>query len=80
MRHYLKIKAQYFDAIANGKKTFEIRQNTDRNFQELDEVVLVDESGRQIAATIGYVCDYEQKKGYVVFSLLEVAILEAQHE
>lgn len=39
MRHELKIWPQYYQAVANGSKTFEVRKN-DRAFQKGDEVVL----------------------------------------
>lgn len=39
MRHELKILPQYFCRVADGTKTFEVREN-DRGFQPNDEVVL----------------------------------------
>lgn len=39
MRHELKIWPQYYCRVADGSKTFEVRQN-DRGFQPGDEVVL----------------------------------------
>ncbi len=39
MRHELKIWPQYYEAVAGGEKTFEVRVN-DRNFQRGDEVEL----------------------------------------
>lgn len=38
-QHKLKTIGRYFDAIANGSKTFEIRKN-DRAFQTGDELIL----------------------------------------
>jgi hypothetical protein len=76
--HQLKIQARYWDAVALGKKTFEIRKN-DRDFQVGDtvELICVDpvHHGQKmhLFRTIGFVCDYEQKEGYVVFSLLPLA-------
>ena len=67
--HYLKTWPAYYDSVASGEKTFEIRQN-DRGFQVGDVVVLqrtlpeelctieVDENGLpafQMAFEIGYV-------------------------
>ena len=79
--HELKILKSYFDAVASGYKTFEVRKD-DRGFQKGDSVILREYdpkkspgfmySGRVITATIGYVTAYEQQKGYVVFSLLNV--------
>ena len=37
MKHNLKIKNKYYDAIRNGTKTFEIRKN-DRNYQVGDRI------------------------------------------
>ena len=39
MTHHLKIKPEYFQAVIDGKKPFEIRYN-DRNFQTGDRVIL----------------------------------------
>ena len=80
--HHLKILAEYFDSIACGDKTFEIRKN-DRGFQKGDIVYLHEiksgfgdfETGRSIIAQLGYVTNFEQKDGYCVFSLLDVVIV-----
>jgi len=73
MNHMLKIAPAYFQAVRDGRKTFEIRKN-DRHFEEGDGVTLREYdggyTGRLHAATIGYVTAYEQQPGYVVFSLL----------
>ncbi|MEI6729822.1 MAG: DUF3850 domain-containing protein [Pseudomonadota bacterium] len=68
--HNLKIDEKYFLAIVNGKKKFEIRKN-DRDFSEGDRVNL-NWYGNIIKAEIGFVTDYSQRKGYVVFSLLNI--------
>ena len=39
MNHILKTHPEYFQAIAQGLKTFDIRKN-DRNFNPLDELIL----------------------------------------
>ena len=39
MIHHLKTKPEYFQAVINGKKPFEIRYN-DRNFKTGDRVIL----------------------------------------
>lgn len=39
--HVLKVAAPYFEALADGSKTFEVRRN-DRAFQRGDEVTLWD--------------------------------------
>lgn len=76
MVHNLKTWPQYFRAVQNGSKPFEIRDNTDRNFQVGDFVILhewdpVDERyvGPKITQMITYVTDFEQKPGYVVFGI-----------
>lgn len=39
--HILKVEAPYFEALASGEKTFEVRRN-DRSFQRGDRLVLLD--------------------------------------
>lgn len=50
--HELKTVEQYFDAVARGDKTFEVRKN-DRAFQTGDVLILakVDSCGRYITKT-----------------------------
>lgn len=74
--HNIKLESEYFDKVKYGRKTFEIRLN-DRDYQEGDFVVLHEfnkdrhkHAGETIQRRIGFVTDYEQKAGYVVFSLL----------
>jgi len=71
-RHELKILPEYFVPVAEERKTFEIRKN-DRDFKEGDIVVLKEwngiYTGREIEAVITFITDYEQKEGYVVFSI-----------
>ncbi len=78
--HKLKTLPCYFIEIWNGFKTFEIRENNDRGFQKGDYVLLYEYdvecpiyieryTGRCIGAKIQYVTSYEQKSGYVVFSI-----------
>ena len=78
--HNLKIKLEYFIRILDGTKNFEIRKN-DRNYKAGDTVfVELDTDQEQdfqnipsrVRAKIGYVCEYEQKDGYIVFSLTEI--------
>lgn len=40
MIHELKIHPQYYARVADGSKTFEVRDNSDRGFQMGDTVVL----------------------------------------
>ena len=85
MRHELKVLPNYFKALWCRDKTFEIRKN-DRNFEERDEVVLqewepaddklndgvANYTGREIEGFITYLTDFEQKRGWVVFSFDEI--------
>lgn len=75
MTHYLKILPCYFEAVADGRKTFEVRFDEDRGFQAGDEVVLEEvrhnvPTGRSLGRRIGYVTAFHQQPGWVVFSLL----------
>lgn len=47
MTHHLKTKPEYFQAVINGKKPFEIRYN-DRNFQVGDRVILEEYTGKEL--------------------------------
>lgn len=73
MKHELKIKPEYFAAVVNGEKTFEIRNNTDRNFQVGDTLILKSWDGKFngnfVERTVSYITDFEQKPGYVVLGL-----------
>ncbi len=87
MHHELKVLPPYFDAVIDGRKTFEIRKD-DRGFQAGDTVTLREYdpeykgfyqpekdmyTGRTYNAKIGYVTAYAQQHGYVVFSLTAAA-------
>lgn len=74
--HNLKIQPRYFDEVLSGDKPFEIRYN-DREYKQGHIVVLHEwdgqsYTGNRIQATIGTVCDYYQRKGWVVFGLLDI--------
>lgn len=77
MTHKLKIDEEYFDAVENGLKNFEIRYN-DRNFEVGDTIILreitknKEFTGREIKGRITYLSEFEQKEGYVVFSFKRV--------
>ena len=82
MTHEIKIDQQYYVRILSREKLFEIRCN-DRDYQKGDEVILKEicsdtkkETGSKLQATVGFVCSYEQKIGYVVFSLLNIEVLK----
>jgi len=78
--HELKILPIYFQAVQEGRKTFEVRKN-DRNFQNADTVTLKEwdqelgYSGLELSFKIGYVLPLDKFYGlqndYVVFSLLK---------
>lgn len=72
--HELKTLSWYFSEILSGAKTFEIRED-DRDFAVGDVVELLeydghDLTGRKIIKLIGFITDWNQLPGYVVFSLL----------
>lgn len=77
MEHNLKIAQEYFEAVNEGLKTFEIRNN-DRNFKVEDIVNLeeIDENkeytGRKVTGKITYITNYAQMSGYVVFSFVKI--------
>lgn len=73
--HELKIHPQHFESVNYGRKTFEIRDATDRRFNVGDTVLLREYNPKENVYTerveavqITYVTTYEQKKGFVVFS------------
>ena len=81
MHHELKIQETYAIKKALGSKMFEIRRD-DRGFKVGDTVsyTTVDKDGNKTPQNplegkvyrITYVCDYQQKDGYVVFGEKEV--------
>ncbi|MGX5834748.1 ASCH/PUA domain-containing protein [Aeromonas piscicola] len=86
MKHELKIKPEYFAAIFFGEKTFEIRNNADRNFQVGDTLLLKEWNGEFTGdfaeKVVSYITDFEQKPGYVVLGLVnhrEYELLEKFH-
>lgn len=72
VRHHLKILPKYFEALKDGRKTFEIRHN-DRGFKEGDTLSLNEwqdgYTGRSIEVDVTYVTDFEQKSGNVVLGI-----------
>lgn len=89
MIHELKILPEFFEAVTNGRKQFEIRKN-DRDYKVGDQLVLreVDYvhnenssvglfyTGDSYKAEITYITDYAQKDGYVVLGIRGVGEAE----
>jgi len=76
-RHRAKCLTPYFREIISGNKTFEIRFN-DRGYKEGDEITLLEFTGIELTGNeatfkIGYLTNFEQKAGHVVFSLLRIS-------
>lgn len=73
MNHELKIQPEFFQAIADRKKTFEVRRN-DRNFKVNDVLILREfhdgaYTDRSLSAQIIYMTGYFQLPGYVVLGI-----------
>lgn len=78
--HEIKIEEKYFNAIRNGVKLFELRKN-DRNYQ-VDDLVkfIVNDRATDYLYQITYVLenveDYGLKKGYCIFGIKPVKIVD----
>lgn len=74
MQHILKIQPEYFQAVLDRKKTFEIRLN-DRDYKVGDSIILKEFdynygfTGRNLRKTISYISDYAQKENMIVMSI-----------
>lgn len=77
-RHGLKIAPEYFKAVKNGSKKFEIRKN-DRDYNVGDILVLLEYdkyyeafTGEKITVEIIYMTDFAQQDNYVVLGIEEI--------
>ena len=75
MIHELKIVPEYFDAIVEGRKTFEVRRR-DRTYQVGDMLALNEWTGEAYTGSsclvhVTYVLDNENycKEGYVILGI-----------
>jgi ASC-1-like (ASCH) protein len=81
MQHYLKIVDPYYQQVASGLKTFEVREN-DRNFKVGDRVVLLRYNtetkqyfkSQTIIIEITYILSgfHAIKEGYVIFGFKKI--------
>lgn len=78
MRHKLKIHPEYFEALKDGSKTFEIRREDDRYFDAGDFLDLREYdpnektyTGRWFIALVTYLLRDPKyvKEGYVIMSI-----------
>ena len=80
MNHELKTISPYFESVQSGDKTFEIRYDTDRNFQRGDTVMIRHydrvsgyiSASKPIELVITYVTHFEQKPGWCVFGFVRI--------
>jgi hypothetical protein len=85
--HYLGTWTEYWWAIAEGRKTFELRERRDRDFQAADVLVLREigpdrarYTGKELAMLVTYLLDgtgeFGLTPGHVCMGLLPVACRE----
>lgn len=78
--HYLAIYPEYFEAIASGRKRFEVRRKS-RGFKVGDILILKEndgtDTGREIKAEVIYILDDPKfcKEDYVVLSIRLIPVI-----
>ncbi len=82
----LKILPEYFEPVAAGKKTFEIRYTLDRTFRIGDRILLEEWNkeqnkltGRYVVIEVMYITDYNQAPSQIVFSFRMITDLFNPH-
>ena len=78
--HYIKILPEYYRAVEQKKKTFEVRYN-DRDYKVYDVLHLQEwlnggYTGREITANVTYILNDSNycKDGYVIMSIEVISI------
>lgn len=74
--HKIKISPEFFWQVFKGEKTFQIRKN-DRDYRTGDKISFYEFNGHSytgyaLSADIGFMTNFKQQPGYVVFSLHNV--------
>lgn len=82
--HHLKTWPECFEAIIEGRKSFEVRIN-DRGFKEGDYLLLLEFTlhnqnftGRRIKAKITYICELPQMENLVGMQIEKIGDVETQ--
>jgi hypothetical protein len=84
--HELKTLPQYFQAIWEGRKTFELRCTDDRQFYEGSVLILREYdpvngyTGRRMACKVGFILfggEFELPENYCIMSLLRISKIES---
>lgn len=74
--HKIKISPEFFWQVFKGEKTFQIRKN-DRDYRTGDKISFYEFDGHAytgyaLSADIGFMTDFKQQQGYIVFSIHNV--------
>lgn len=90
MNHDLKIWPEFFEAVEDGSKTFEIRRN-DRDYKVGDTLMLREfvpstglncarYTGREILVEVTYITDFGMMAGYVALAFKKGVKPMTEHE